>query len=619
MFQSVSSSNYLEPPTPPSRDTSPTMPPRTPIIPEGYLPFSEFDKLFDLADVTTEMDNPDTLKLSEVMCAAGGLSKGLEMLLSQEVPVVEAFRKFSSIFGPIALSLAEKAAKGGRIFFVGVGSSGRLALDLAAKVISVDPNFKCMGITGGGDFALILARETFEDSINEGEAAAKKLELTDLDTIFLLSSSGSTTFNVGFGHIAANKNCKVYYFYNSISIPDRTQALFKRPVNPVEPLLLDIGPPAISGSTRLQGYSVARMCFSYLLGQTLIQCGNSIDPNEISVDALCTKLLYAIKKIRKKIHDLKRIVQAESTVFISPQSNFRRVQDETKAGYITYLGTERTVREALIDAVEIPPTFSLSPYRREGKGCGKMPEYQAFLVGVDNEEAWNVVLGRKILFGEEWASTSEFLLSATAQGIESFDNRPQGPGNCVIGVEFLRMEGKISTHLTQALTKAKKKGAETILFVISEDKQEELFPNYESFCSQLVVIDGIKDDPLGLTSSQALKMALNLFSNATMTVLGKVFCGRMIDVRTSNNKLIDRCIRNICYVWRISNPSASSLSRENLYGLVIEAYEREKEANLMGKYTPSPLKVVFTMLQKKCNYPRAIIYLQDVQENIGLL
>ena len=68
---------------------------------------------------------------------------------------------------------------------------------------------------------MIRAKEGFEDSEREGEKAVTAHHIGPKDSVILISASGSASFNVGFGHSAANLGAKVYYFYNSHEIPER--------------------------------------------------------------------------------------------------------------------------------------------------------------------------------------------------------------------------------------------------------------------------------------------------------------------------------------------------------------------------------------------------------------
>ncbi len=582
------------------------------VIPSSFLPFEEFKAKFSLGETSTEKENVNTRHLSTVLSEDRG--KGLSLLLAEEVNVIEGFKKFAPQLDQLAPELAERAKQGGRIIFIGVGSSGRLGLDLAAKVTSHCPALKCVGILGGGDGALIQAREGFEDSLAEGKTSAQKMAITALDTVFLISASGSASFNAGFGHEAANQGAKVFYFYNSQEVPTRTKELFTRINNPVIPLLLDIGPQAILGSTRLQGYSIGRVCLGYLLGQTLFHFENREDWGHYSSVALVHKLELALKNIDSQLDNLIRIIEEEYRVFSSPESNFRRARDMTSEGYVTLLGTASSLREELIDSVETSPTFFLNPRKREREDKKRRAEYQAYLVGEsDNVKAWKTVLGRDPYFPEDWKEVDDFILAAEMDGKESFQNRPHGPGNFVLGVDVLHRGQTLSPQLVESLHKVKQAGGGTALLILSEDQlsvPEDL--------ADIISVVQQEDDPLGIIFSQLLKWQLNLISNGTMILMGKVSGNRMIDLRTSNNKLIDRCMRLIHEQWSLHHPD-EPLDDRKLYEMIIDVYTKQKGNQEQGEYTPSTLKLVLAMLEKRSSFEEATHLLREIGENIDQL
>ncbi len=576
-----------------------------------YLSYTEFKSKFSLGETSTEKDNPHTANLSETM--SKNRHAGLAMLLAEEERVIEGFKVFAPRLNPISLSLAEQAKQGGRIIFIGVGSSGRAGIDLATKATKLYPQLKCLGMMGGGDCALIQAREGFEDSPEQGRLSAEKLAITPQDSVFLISASGSASFNAGFGHAAANAGAKTYCFYNSTEVPERTSALFKRADNPVEPLLLDIGPQAIIGSTRLQGYSLARICLGYMLGQTILELDSQIDPAKLSIDYLAHQLTSSLTKIKAVIPDLVKIIDGEHRVFSSPHSNFRRVRDETHAGYVTLLGTATSARELIIDSVETSPTFFLNPRKREQEGHKRRAEYQAYLVGEqDNNQAWKIALGREPYFPEDSKEIHDFILSTEVSGNESFAKRPHGAENFVLGVEILHKGETPSAQLLQTITATQDGGGRVALIVISETPLtvEEL-----NVKSDTVIVIQQEDDLLGLTFSQLLKWMLNLISNSTMVEVGKVSGNRMIDLRTSNNKLIDRCMRLIHEKWK-DRHLLENLDDQALYEQIIQVYEMQKEYQERGEYTPSTLKMILAMLEKNCSFEEAISFLRDIDENI---
>ena len=133
------------------------------------------------------------------------------------------------------------------------------------------------------------------------------------------------------------------------------------------------------------------------------------------------------------------------------------------------------------------------------------------------------------------------------------------------------------------------------------------------------MIDGIEDDPLGLVSSQTLKWSLNLISNGTMMIMmGKVLSNRMIDVRTSNNKLIDQCVRNL-YEELPKRHVFAALDRKALYDHVIKVHRKNQKAAAQGVYTPSPFKIVLMMLMRGLTYEAAIEHLLVIKENVAMI
>lgn len=587
-------------------------------LPPGYLPYPEFKAKFSLGTASTEQSNPNTINLSTTMLR--NRADGLLMLLKEETRVIAGFETFAPGLDKLAAPLAERARAGGRVIFVGVGSSGRAGLDIAAEAMALCPTVNALGLLGGGDCALIQAREGFEDSPQQGALAAQQLNLTAHDSIFLISASGSASFNAGFGDAAANLGAHVFYFYNSVDVPERTSELFIRARNPVVPLLLDIGPQAILGSTRLQGFSIARICLGYLLGQMICHLDPTQDKAAFSAQILSENLQLSLEKIQKVLPELSAIVDADYAVFSSPNANFHRFRDTTAAGYDTRLGTSRSVRELLVDCVETSPTFFVNPRRRESTPQKRRAEYQAYLVdsGLNDASAWTTVLGRLPLSAADQNDMTQFILSTGTPGLESFANRPQAEGNIVIGADILHKGDTLSLELIEQLSSVKTQGGTTALIVISEDPMPNLKEQLAGICDFVSLIDNFRDDPQRLTSHQTLKWQCNLISNGAMIMMGKVIGNRMIDLRTSNNKLIDRCMRIIQEAWTALGMQ-EQLDEEQLYCHILTVYEQQKTYQDRGEYVPSTSKMVLTMLLKDCSFEEAAHLLGTYGENIDRL
>ena len=588
-------------------------------LPMGFMPFEEFEKEFALGNVSTEQLNPVTKHLSQVMHKS--IPSGMELLLKVDENVVKGLESFIPSITTFAPFIAERVSQGGRIFLVGSGSSGRVAVDIAAKCRAKFPNIKeqIQGVIAGGDSALIRAKEGFEDSEADGEAALKDYNVGPKDTVILISASGSASFNVGCGHFSANKGARVFYFYNSKNVPSRTQRLFERNVNPVVPFCIDIGPQAIGGSTRLQGATLAEGCLGALLGSTIyLTLGEELLAKEYPLE-LALKMRRGLDLIKGHLKLIQRFPQLEVEVFSSRRSNFRQLKDVYNQGYVTFIALEDSMREVLIDSTETSPTFSTNPIRRESESHKKRAEFRAYMVGQgDNSKAWAALVGRDV-HPTDIKDTETFLLACEEDGINAFSKRPLDAGNFLIGVAKINASGSIPPQLIQVLETAKNQGGSVGLLGICSGKLPETqVKELEDAYDCVLIVENTPSDAIGFTETIVLKQILNLISNSSMVLMNKVHGNQMIDVRASNKKLIDRCMRLIKDIWA-EYQSDQPPNDKLLYHYVAHISALKKSYEEKGIYTPSVVKIVLAMLALKKtpdNFQEVIEYLAEKQERI---
>ena len=589
-------------------------------LPPGFMPFEEFEQRFALGDGSTEKSHPVTERLSQTMCRS--VTEGMALLLAVDEGVVaglEAFIPSIDVYGPL---IAEKVSRKGRVFLVGSGSSGRVAIDIAAKCEVKFPETKerVQGIIAGGDSAMIRAKEGFEDSEADGEAVLKDADVGSEDTVILISASGSAPFNVGCARFSSSRGAHVFYFYNSQTIPKRTQDLFNRSTNPVVPLCLDIGPQAIGGSTRLQGATLAEACLGALLGSILYRTQGKVLLAEKYPKELASKMRRGLGLIRDRLGLIQSFSLLERDVFSSPSANFRRVRDASDQGYVTFVASESSIREVLIDSTETSPTFSVHPIRRKDEGRKRRPEFRAYLAGrSSNTEAWAALLGRGIRPTDS-EDAGAFLLAVEETGNDSFPSRPLGAGNVVFGVAKVGESEAIPSGLIEVLRTAKERGGSVgLLAVCKGSAPKDQIKELEGMCGRyIIVLEETPSDDVGFAESIILKQILNLISNSSMILMNKVHGNRMIDVRTSNGKLIDRCIRLIKGIWAEYRPN-QSLNDRMLYHHVACVSAVKKSCEDEGVYMPSVVKVVLTMLALKktlSDLQEAVRFLTERQERV---
>ena len=551
----------------------------------GLLLVSSFVVLLpheNLSYLSTEKHNPVTASLSSIMHK--DCFQGLKLLHQVDKQhLLAGMDQFArTYYAQLTELVAITHAQNGRCFLVGAGSSGRIAIDIASRCCK---DMEIVGIMAGGDSAFIRAREGFEDSESAGHAVMCEYAIAPHDLVILISASGSASFNVGCAVQARKAGATVCYFYNSAQVPAKTQALFDQLA--VVPVVIDSGPQAITGSTRLQAASIARLALGTLFGgdhpYTLIE-----------------GLAIAHNKIAENLPDIAQIIQLEHAVLAHPQSNFRKINDETTQGYVTFVGDTTVLRDIVMDAVETAPTFSTNPPRMCNEVGKKKAEFQAYLVGEnDNLVAWQTLIGRSINHHDVERSL-QFSMTA-----ESLCMRPLGEGNVVIGVAW--QDPKL---LMATLAQARAQGAKTALILLSDSTiTDKAFD-----CDACVVLDGLPHDAIGLIAAITLKQVLNMISNSTMILMNKVEGNQMIDVNASNNKLIDRAIRLTQEV--LAGYNAVAPEYENIAICMHEILDSKREYEMQNIYTPSPVKIAVTMLLRGVTFEEAIALLHDYQENL---
>lgn len=570
------------------------------------MPYRQFAQDFLLQDTSTEQRHEITRNLSQV--TSENVRAGLELLVLADEKVVEGYWSFLPHIDSVSIVIAQKMKLGGRLFIVGSGSSGRVGVDLGAKCRKAFGSLgeQVYGLVAGGDSAMIRPKEGFEDSKPSGKKLLEGHGITENDVVILVSASGSATFNEGCGEYAADLGAKVYYFYNSNTIPDRTRALLERKTNPVTGLCVDIGPQAISGSTRLQAATLAECCLGALLATSFYRLQDNLQEVEVYKNRLLEQMKVGIALLRDAIPGLENFVRAEYAVFSDPRASFRSIQDRGEFGYVTFLALEDSMREVLIDSTESSPTFSTNPMRRESEAHKKRPEFSAYLAGyTDNLKAWSALLGRDVS-PSDIEDADSFILAAEASGLNSYARRPTGAGNFVIAVAK-------GDKLPELLDRDEVGGV-----ILLSNTQASVEP--KSGYKATVVFENVPHDVMGISETILLKQALNLISNGSMVLMNKVYGNLMIDVRASNNKLVGRVLRLIQEIWSEAHPD-TPLQDEVVYQYIVQVKEKMKEAESRGIYVPSIVKIVLHLFAHGLtvdDFEKAVEALRQNGESIQL-
>jgi N-acetylmuramic acid 6-phosphate etherase len=199
-------------------------------------------------------------------------------------------------------AIVGKLENGGRLFYLGAGSGGRLSVLDAIELPTTYgiPKGTVNVILAGGVDRLIEAREEMEDDENAGWEALLGYDISDKDFVLGISASGTTPFVLG-----ALKTCRANGTQTGCIVSNPESPIAEHADYPVEVLT---GPEFVSGSTRMKCGTAQKMIFDMISTTCMIRLGRVEDNKMVNVLLINDKIIDRSVKMlmeRAEIEDYK--------------------------------------------------------------------------------------------------------------------------------------------------------------------------------------------------------------------------------------------------------------------------------------------------------------------------
>jgi N-acetylmuramic acid 6-phosphate etherase len=566
---------------------------------------------FKLGELVTEGAHPATHRLSET--AQEDTVAALRLLFKVDADVVRKYRELaeSGRMAAIADQLLHALQAGGRIFFTGCGSTGRLSILLdsiwrdfwqqqAARAgsnpLAADMEGRSFSVMAGGDFALIKAVEGFEDYTEFGRKQIGDLGVKAGDVVFAITEGGETSFVIGTAWAGVDAGAKVYFVYNN---PDevlcrhveRSRKVIEE--DRIEKLNLTTGPMAISGSTRMQATTVQLCVIVTVLEMVVRQLGEGTpDAGQAAAGEFLAGLEALDRSLSSEelLQDLASLVQAETGAY--------------RSGGKAHYHADHLAIDVLTDTTERSPTFCTPPFRKRGDRTSSESMVFLFVPGRTTPEAWRWLLKRSprclnwqgqdvaTLVPSEQAERSARILRTITEpelmqfaiGEDGLADRSFREGDFQLTISAGQKE-----RLPAALGAAPGHAA----LVFSPPVQAPPRPAPGEVRIPVPETRFLLD---GLTRV-AVKMVLNAISTCVMVRLGRVMGNTMIYVVPSNLKLIDRATRYISRLAGLDYPQANQL--------LFEALEYVEPRMVAGQEYPPVVGLAVLHVSKRLSYEEA--------------
>jgi N-acetylmuramic acid 6-phosphate etherase len=210
----------------------------------------------------TEQENPKTAEIDKVPTL-----EAARLINDEDQTVASAVEKVLPAIAAAIDKIVERLQDGGRLFYVGTGTSGRLGVLDASEI---PPTFGVsydlvQGVIAGGYDALYKASESSEDNREAGVDDLRQKGLTAKDAVIGIAASGGTPYTIGSVEYARGLGC----FTACVTcVPD--SAITKSVEIAIVPI---VGPEAITGSTRMKAGTAQKLVLNTISTVAMIRLG----------------------------------------------------------------------------------------------------------------------------------------------------------------------------------------------------------------------------------------------------------------------------------------------------------------------------------------------------------
>lgn len=271
----------------------------------------------DLTNLTTEQRNQDTLGLDTM-----SVKEALLLMNQEDEKVAEAVKDELSSIEPVIIQTIEAFNQGGRLIYMGAGTSGRLGVLDAAECVptfGVSPDM-VIGLIAGGEKAMTIAVEGAEDSMELGRKDLVDLNLSKHDMVIGIAASGRTPYVIGGLNYAREIGAK------TASLSCNKNALISQSAD--FPIEVSVGPEFLTGSTRLKSGTAQKLVLNMISTISMIGIGKVFNNLMVDVKATNEKLVERAKRI---------IMQATEVDYETAETYFYEADEDVKLAIVMIL------------------------------------------------------------------------------------------------------------------------------------------------------------------------------------------------------------------------------------------------------------------------------------------
>ena len=220
-------------------------------------------------------DNLDKMTVGELLANINNEDKTVPLAVEKALPELEALIE----------QIVPRMEKGGRLFYIGAGTSGRLGVVDASECPPTYgvPFDLVVGIIAGGDKAIRKAVENAEDDAEQAWKDLQEYEINELDSLVGIAASGTTPYVIGGLNKAREAGILTGCIVCNANSPVAAVAEF--------PVSIVVGPEFVTGSTRMKAGTAQKLALNMLSTSVMIRLGRVVGNKMVDMQMTNYKLV----------------------------------------------------------------------------------------------------------------------------------------------------------------------------------------------------------------------------------------------------------------------------------------------------------------------------------------
>ena len=217
----------------------------------------------------------DKMTVREILSGINAEDKTVPYAVEKAIPQIEK----------LVAAITDKMLAGGRLFYLGAGTSGRLGVLDASEIPPTYgmPFDLIIGIIAGGETAIRKPVENAEDDSLQGWLDLESWEITDKDVVIGVAASGTTPYVIG-----ALEECRKRNIPTGCIVCNPGSPIAERADYPIEVI---VGPEFVTGSTRMKSGTAQKLVLNMLSTAVMIRIGRVEDNKMVNMQLTNSKLV----------------------------------------------------------------------------------------------------------------------------------------------------------------------------------------------------------------------------------------------------------------------------------------------------------------------------------------